>query len=139
MGTAVLLACVVLWGISTFLNRLSVETSPSIVLQMIVGLGYLAYLPIAFKLSGIHNVWQYPWSLRSIGLTLTATVCSIMANLMLYAYLKGNQHTGANTMILSLYPVVTLLLSAIFLQEHFSTAKILGIIAMITGTILLSL
>jgi drug/metabolite transporter (DMT)-like permease len=138
MGSLILFFCVILWGISTFLNRLSVETASPLVLQIIVGLGYVVYLPIALKLSGVGNPFEYRWSMHSIILTLCATVCSILANVMLYSYLKGSHHTGANTMLLSLYPVVTLLLSAVFLHEHFTNFKVLGVIAMIAGAILLS-
>jgi drug/metabolite transporter (DMT)-like permease len=138
MGGLILFFCVILWGISTFLNRLSVETASPLVLQLIVGMGYVFYLPIALKLSHIGNPFEYHWSTRSICLTLCATVCSILANVSLYSYLKGSNHTGANTMLLSLYPVVTLLLSAVFLHEHFSATKIIGIIAMIIGAIFIS-
>jgi uncharacterized membrane protein len=42
-------------------------------------------------------------------------------------------------MWLCLYPVITLTLSIIFLHETFTTLKVIGIIAMIAGTICLSL
>jgi drug/metabolite transporter (DMT)-like permease len=108
------------------------------VLQIIVGFGYVAYLPVALKLSGVGNPFDYHWSTRSLILTLCATICSILANVGLYSYLKGSNHTGANTMLLSLYPVVTLLLSAVFLHEHFTNSKIFGVMAMIVGAIFLS-
>jgi drug/metabolite transporter (DMT)-like permease len=138
MGSLVLFLCVILWGVSTFLNRLSVETASPLILQIIVGVGYVMYLPIALKLSGIGNPFEFHWSMHSVVLTLCATVCSIVANVMLYTYLRGSHHTGSSTMLLSLYPVVTLLLSAIFLNEHFSMTKILGIMAMVSGAVLLS-
>lgn len=139
MGSLILFFCVILWGVSTFLNRLSVETASPLVIQIIVGFGYICYLPLALKLSHVGNPFEYHWSTRSIVLTLCATVCSIVANVSLYSFLKGNNHTGANTMLLSLYPVVTLLLSALFLHEHFTWSKIVGIVAMIAGAIFLSL
>jgi drug/metabolite transporter (DMT)-like permease len=138
MGGAIILACIVLWGTSTFLNRLSVETSSPILLQVIVGLGYVIYLPIALKLSGIDNPFQYRWSMHSVLLTLGATTCSIVANVLLYGFLKGNNHTGANTMLISMYPIVTLLLSVAFLHERFSLIKVAGILTMIGGAFLLS-
>ena len=139
MSILILFFCIILWGTSTFLNALSVQTASPLVLQIIVGLGYICYLPVALKLSHVGNPFEYHWSSRSIVLTLCATVCSIVANVSLYSYLKGSHHTGANTMLLSLYPVVTLLLSAIFLHEHFTWTKIVGVITMIGGAIFLSL
>jgi drug/metabolite transporter (DMT)-like permease len=138
MGSLVIFLCVILWGISTFLNRLSVETASPLVLQIIVGFGYVLYLPIALKISGVGNPLEYRWSTHSLILTACATVCSILANVMLYGYLKGSNQTGAHTMLLSLYPVVTLLLSAVFLHEHFNITRVLGVMTMIVGAILLS-
>lgn len=139
MGNLVLLACIILWGTSTFLNRLSVEKVSPLLLQSIVGFTYICYIPIALKLSGHFNPLNVKWSVSSILLTLIATCLSIGANLMLYNYLKGNNHTGTSTMFISLYPIVTLLLSAIFLHEQFTATKIVGIIVMMCGAFLLSI
>lgn len=137
MSTLLLFLCVVLWGISTFLNRLSVEHLPPLLMQVIVGLVFVAYMPLAFKLEGVNNPFTYKWSMHSIILTTIATVISIAANVFLYMFLKGNNSTGSSTMVLSLYPVVTLILSYFFLNEQFTGTKIAGVIAMIIGSILL--
>ena len=138
MSNLYIFLCIIFWGISTFLNRLAVEKMPAPVMQAIVGFIYLFYIPIALKLSNI-NPFNYNWSISSVCLTAIATCISIVANILLYSSLKGNAHTGASTMLIALYPVVTLILSAIFLHEHFSNIKIAGVVAMIVGTILLSI
>jgi drug/metabolite transporter (DMT)-like permease len=138
MGNIVLFLCIVLWGISTFLNRLSVEQLSPLLLQSIVGFTYICYIPIALKLSGHVNPLHVKWSYTSVLLTLTATCLSIGANIMLYSYLKGSNHTGTSSMFISLYPVVTLLLSAVFLHEQISIIKVAGIVVMVFGAILLS-
>lgn len=137
MEHILIILCILMWGLSTFLNRLSVEHISPILLQSIVGITYMFFIPIAFKLANVGNPITYKWSYFSIGLTATATVCSILANIMLYMTLKGSNSTGASTMLISLYPIVTLFLSAIFLNEHFSPAKIVGVIIMVAGAILL--
>lgn len=139
MGNFVLLTCIILWGISTFLNRLSVERVSPLLLQSIVGFTYICYIPIALKLAGNINPLNVKWSYSSVALTLIATCLSIIANLLLYNYLKGNTHTGSSAMFISLYPIVTLILSIIFLNEHFSMLKIFGVIVMIVGAYLLSI
>ncbi len=137
MSALLLFLCVVLWGISTFLNRLSVEHLPPLMMQVVVGLVFVVYMPLAFKLEGVSNPLTYKWSTHSVMLTVIATVISIAANVFLYMYLKGNPSTGSSTMILSLYPVVTLILSYFFLHEQFTGTKIAGVFAMIIGSILL--
>jgi drug/metabolite transporter (DMT)-like permease len=127
-----------MWGISTFLNRLSVERISPILLQSIVGMAYMLFIPIALRLSGISNPLHYKWSYYSVALTVTATLLSIGANIILYMSLKGSSTTGASTMLISLYPLVTLILSALFLNEQFTAMKIIGIVTMVTGAILLN-
>lgn len=139
MSTHILFICVLLWGTATFLNRLAVDKMPAVLLQGIVGVVYLFFIPIAFRLSGVSNPFTYKWTPIAIACTVGATFCSIFANIFLYSTLKGSDHTGSSAMIIALYPVVTLFLSAVFLHEQFTTIKIVGICYMIFGAILLSL
>lgn len=134
----VLILCVILWGIGTFLNRLSVEHMPAVLMQVICGMVYIFYIPIILKVQSI-NPLQYKWSFTSIVLTTLATGCSIAANILLFSYLKGSSQTGSSTMVIALYPTVTLFLSLVFLHEQLSPIKVLGITIMIAGAILLNL
>lgn len=131
--------CIILWGTSTFLNRLSVERMSPFLMQMVAAVVFVIYVPICLKVTHIGNPLTYKWSAYSVCLTITATIISILANIFLYQSLKGSQTTGSSTMLISLYPVVTLLLSAFFLHEQFTITKIIGVMAMVAGAILLSL
>jgi uncharacterized membrane protein len=137
MNSNWLLLCVLLWGTTTFLQRLSADRMDPIVMQIIVGLGFVLYMPLAIHLSGGWHAIK--WSSYSIVLTLIATFLSICGNIILYTCLRGSQHTGSMTMLLCLYPVITLLLSICFLHETFTILKVIGILAMIAGTVCLSL
>lgn len=134
-----LFLCVVLWGFSTFLNRISVENLPPYMMQVVVGFVFVAYMPLAFRLQGVSNPLDYKWNLQSVFLTIGATAISIVANVLLYMNLKGNNNTGTSTMIVSLYPIVTLALSYLFLNEQFTATKIAGVIIMVGGAVLLCL
>lgn len=136
-GNLSLLLCVLLWGTTTFLQRLSADRMSPIVMQIIVALGFALYVPLAFKMEGGFN--NIKWSGISIIITLIATFLSILGNIIFYTVIRGSNHTGAQSMWLCLYPVITLVLSVIFLHETFTTLKVIGIIAMIAGTICLSL
>jgi drug/metabolite transporter (DMT)-like permease len=78
------------------------------------------------------------WNATSIAITTVATILAIMANIMMYTALSNNKNTGATAMLVSLYPAVTLILSAIFLHEQFSWGKVAGVLAMISGACLLT-
>jgi drug/metabolite transporter (DMT)-like permease len=131
--------CILLWGISAFLNRLSVERMPPLLMQVIVGSVFLFYIPVALRLTGINNPLSYKWSAYSVILTAIATLCSIAANVLLYTSLKGNTNSGASNMLVSLYPIVTLILSVFILHETFTITKIIGIMVMVVGAYLLAL
>lgn len=109
-----------------------------VLMQAIVGIVYIFYIPIAFKMNG-ESLSNFKWSGYSLVLTSLATVCSIFANVLLYMFLKGNHSSGASTMFISLYPVVTLLLTVFFLGEQVSPIKVCGIVSMVFGAILLSI
>ena len=96
MGNYILVFSVLLWGLATFLNRLSVEHLPAVLMQVVTATVFVFYIPIAFKIEGV-NPFNYQWSISSIMLTALAAVCSIGANICLYMHLKGSDNTGANT------------------------------------------
>jgi drug/metabolite transporter (DMT)-like permease len=138
MSNILILLCVLLWGISAFLNRLSVERMPPLLMQVIVGSVFLFYIPVALKLTGIHNPLQYKWSVYSIVLTVCAAICSITANVLLYTSIKGSNTSGASQMMVCLYPIVTFILSIFILHEQFSAWKIGGVAVMLLGAYLLT-
>lgn len=133
-----IILCVLLWGISSFLNRLSVERMPPLLMQVIVGSVFLFYIPVALRLTGVNNPLHYKWSAYSVTLTAIATMCSITANVLLYTSIKGSDHSGSSTMMISLYPVVTFILSIFILHEDFTILKIIGVVVMLTGAAILS-
>lgn len=133
-----IILCVLLWGISSFLNRLSVERMPPLLMQVIVGSVFLFYIPVALRLTGVNNPLHYKWSAYSVTLTTIATMCSITANVLLYTSIKGSDHSGSSTMMISLYPVVTFILSIFILHEDFTILKIIGVVVMLTGAAILS-
>lgn len=137
MSNIYILISVLLFGISSFLNRLSVDKLSPAIMQIIVGVMYIFYIPFAIK---FYNVsFSEKWSIGPIVLTSIATIISIIGNTILFSIIKGNNTSGSLTMFISLYPIVTLLLSVWFLNENISISKILGIILMLLGAIFLSI
>jgi drug/metabolite transporter (DMT)-like permease len=57
---------------------------------------------------------------------------------MLYSSLRDNPKASHSIMLLSLYPVITLILSAVFFNQYLSLGKIIGIMIMIGGALLVS-
>lgn len=138
MNNPLIILCILLWGLSAFLNRLAVEKLPPLLMQVVVGLVFIFYIPVALKMSGVDNPFNYKWSVYSIVLTGIATLLSIASNVMLYMTVKGSNSSGSTNMMVSLYPLVTLILTVIFLHEQLSFGKIMGVLAMIGGACLLT-
>lgn len=138
MNNLLIFLCILLWGISSFLNRLSVERMPPLLMQVIVGSVFFFYIPVALRLTGVNNPLNYKWSAYSVTLTVIATLCSISANVLLYTSLKGSNSSGSSTMMVSLYPIVTFILSIFILHEQFSIMKIIGVAVMLAGAYLMT-
>lgn len=136
-STLVLLLCCLLWGTTTFLQRLSADHMNPVIMQVVVALGFAIFVPFGIWYQGGWS--NIKWSSLSIGLTLAATFLSLTGNILFYTVLKGSHNTGAQSLFLCLYPVITLILSVLFLHETFSVFKVIGIAAMIAGTVFLSL
>jgi drug/metabolite transporter (DMT)-like permease len=111
---------------------------PPLLMQVIVGSVFLFYIPVALRLTGVNNPLNYKWSAYSVILTAIATLCSITANVLLYTSIKGSDNSGSSTMMISLYPIVTLILSIFILHEDFTMNKVLGVIVMLSGAYLLT-
>lgn len=111
---------------------------PPLLMQVIVGSVFFFYIPVALKLTGVNNPLNYKWSPYSVALTAVATLCSIAANVLLYTSLKGSEHSGSSTMMVSLYPIVTFILSIFILHEQFSMMKIVGVFVMLVGAYLMT-
>jgi len=138
MSNLLIFLCILLWGVSSFLNRLSVERMPPLLMQVIVGSVFFFYIPVALKLTGVNNPLNYKWSWYSVTLTAVATLCSIAANVLLYTSIKGSATSGSSTMMVSLYPIVTFILSIFILHEQFSVMKIIGVAVMLAGAYLMT-
>lgn len=134
--TTLLILCAIFWGLSTFLQKLSSDNMSPLLMQVVTGVAFIFCIPILIKMSG--GIGNLKWNTTSIVLTFVATLIAILGNISLYTALSNNKHTGSSAMFIALYPVVTLLLSACFLHEQFTSGKIIGILAMIGGACLLT-
>lgn len=136
-NTILILLAALAWGVSTFIQRLSAERMSPFLMQVISACAFIFFIPIGLNMA--NSAGGIKWSAYSIVLTAIATFISIGGNILLYSGLKGNSNSGSSAMLISLYPVITMMLTVFFLNESMSATKIAGVITMIIGAILLSL
>lgn len=130
-----ILACVVFWGLWGFLSKLSSQR-----IGMQVTLWYaIAYAStiIGFLLLSSH---VFPIKKDSVGiiLAIAAGMTGALASLFFF-FLLQRKPAGYLVAVTSLYPVITLFLSVLFLQEALGLIKVLGIFLAILALFLLSL
>lgn len=126
--------CILLYGISNFLNRLSVEHMSPLLIPSIVMVVYMFYAGATHYFIPSRFVWTW----QSVGLTALAAVLSITASVLLFTILKGNKNSGSLVSLTTLHPIITLLLCSIILHEKISVYTYMGIILMIIGVILIT-
>jgi drug/metabolite transporter (DMT)-like permease len=118
------------------MQKLSADKMSPMLMQIIIGIAFFIATPFIIRLQG--GIGNLKWNAVSVALTFGAAFLSITANIIMYTALSNNKHTGASAMLISLYPAVTLILSAIFLHEQFSFGKIVGFLVMVGGACLLT-
>lgn len=138
MNKLYLILCILGWGISIFLNRLALEKMHPLYIQAsasIVGLLlFPIYLAILHQTNKIGN-----YSISGFIYASIAFVLSVLAAFCLHSYVKNGNVLGSAVAFTSTYPVITILLSYLFLGETFSNSKIIGIILIICGSIAINI
>jgi uncharacterized membrane protein len=103
-------------------------------MQIIVGIIYIFYIPIAARMIGVENL---KINFLNVSMILISTIISLTANILLYVALKHSE--TSSVMLVSLYPAVSVVLAATFLNESLSLFKIIGIITMAIGAVILNI
>ena len=124
------------WGFSVFLNKLASKHYHPYHLQVIWNSLSIIIIPFFLMMSYKSNV-TFSHSLKHSLLALTAVVFSIVATTCFYFAIKESE-VGKSLIITSAYPVVTLILSCIFLGEQINGARILGILFVFVGLFIIS-
>jgi len=126
--------CACLWGTSTFINRIAAKNVSPFIMQIIVGIIYILYIPIAIRTIGIENL---KINFLNASMILISTTISLVANILLYMAIR--QSETSSVMLVSLYPAVSVVLAVVFLNESLSLFKIIGIITMVVGAVILNI
>jgi transporter family protein len=129
--------CILCWGTWAVVEKLAVKHASPLMMQVIGAYAYSAIAPVIFlymKGTGQSTTWTIPgilWTSLACGL---ATIASLAFQ---FAIQKSQVHLVVG--FTSTYPVLTFLLCWLFLGEQVTLQKLLGIVAIIVGTVLISL
>lgn len=114
--------CIILFGISTFFRKLSLDRMHPYQLQVISGVIYLAFLPMWLLILS----YQQPGAkYDNLGIFF-AVVCILIytvATVLFGFALKETKSPGVVAALISLSPVITMTLAFFFLDEKFTVTK----------------
>jgi len=123
------------WGVWGFLNKLAVQRMHPLQMFIVGCCVNLLLLPIyAFTLK-TSNANQ-PWHIGSITLCALAGLASTVGTIA-YIYGIRTGDLGTTAVLSCAYPVLTVLLAALFLGETLTMSKIIGIVLVMVGVIVL--
>lgn len=122
------------WGVGSLFYKQANDNIHPLMVSTIVTLTYVVLTPLAYLFVKFPHTVNTPGVLFSIGGGLCMCVGSLG---YFYALRTGN--AGSTTILVSLYPALTLLLSSIFLKESIGMKQGVGMVLALVSFVLMSL
>lgn len=122
MNITLVLGAIGLWGLWGFFGKISENR---IGLQIGFWSGLTFFLTIFFYLLFTHQLFPIKTDVQGIGLAVITGFCSGLAAVLFYILLAKHP-AGYLTAVTALYPLITIILSVLFLKEGLSFTKVLG-------------
>jgi len=122
------------WGGWGFLTKTAVRHLPAQGVFLVGILGYLPVLALLFQGTG----WRIPWHPAGWATAAAAGLCTSLGLLCYVRALAAGGQASVVVPITGLYPVVTLILSWLFLQESLSLRQGAGVLLALAAVWLLA-
>jgi len=126
-----ILLTVIFSGVSVFFRKMAIDKIHPYQLQIIAGIVYAIEVPIWLYLMKRENISSY----NPVGV-MYGIVCilTLVCGAVILSYLlKTTTSPGTLAVLVSTSPLVTLLLSVVFLGEEFTIKKLIGCISVVIG------
>ena len=136
MNIPLITLCIVVFGIATFFRKLAVDQIHPFQLQIISATIYAVLVPLWIHLSAKAEATTY----TNLGIVfgIFANIFYIIGAVAFGFLLKNTVNTGVVSALVSLSPVITLGLSMFFLNEQFSTMKVVAFFFALASAILIN-
>lgn len=122
------------WGVGSFFSKLSNTAMHPLMVASVSLLTYMIVLPLAL----IFSKFDHSISIQGIVVTVVGSLCMCAGTLGFAFALRNGAPVGQATILSSLNPLITLVLSIIFLHEGMTVKKGVGILFAIISFIILS-
>lgn len=123
------------WGIGSLFYKVANDNIHPLMVSTVVTLVYIVLTPLPFFFLKFNT------SLNSTGVlfSIMGGLCMCIGSLGYFYALRGGSHVGLVTVLTSLYPALTLILSCLFMKETLSFKQGIGIALAVVSFALLSL
>lgn len=138
MDKILLIICIIFWGISSFFDKMSLKYFSALQLKLLSAIFAIILIFLIYLFNYNESKIIY---LNKLGLLYVffSVVFGMIGALCLLFVLKNSNNTGSIIFFVNTYPVITTILSFLFLKEELSMFKLLGILIIILGGALLNL
>lgn len=126
-----LITTIFLFGISVFFRKLAVDRLHPYQLQLLASAIYVIQIPIMVYLINKNGLTSY--STSGIWYGIVCLITYIFSAMLFSFLLKNTDQPGMVSTLIAMNPVITSLLSFIFLGETFTVKKIIATIIMLVG------
>lgn len=127
------LMALTLWGIWGFLSKMATHQLPYPAVYLLTVSGHLAVIGYL----GVTGRWAIPWHPAGVAAALAAGLCMAFGLLCFFKALAGGK-ASLVVPLTALYPVVTVVLSRVFLHESLTLRHLAGIALALLALWLLS-
>lgn len=134
MNRTLIAATILAFGFSAFFRKLAVDRIHPYHLQIISAMVYTTLIPFWYNLA--PKQVEFSWS--GLGFAVLCTGIHILGAVMFGLLLKSHNSTGMLSVMLSASPLVTILLSTLFLQEKIELRHVIATLLTLSGLALLN-
>lgn len=138
METLLLLLCIVLLGIATFIRQLGLQLTTVYQFLLLTSICYTFCIPIWIWLAG-KQIIQTPLNLGSILYAVIYSGFSLLAGFIFTYLLKNSATPSVLVVMINLNSIITFFLCCIFLREQITVIKLIAVFLSILGFLLISL
>jgi uncharacterized membrane protein len=129
VNKALVVATILAFGFSAFFRKLAVDRIHPYHMQIIAAIVYSSMIPVWYNLA--PKQFEFNWS--GIGFAVLCTGIHILGAVMFGLLLKSDNATGVFSVMISASPVVTIILSMLFLHEKFEIRHVVATLLTLSG------
>ncbi len=130
----IIILCIILWGMWGFTNKFCNMQNSPVFVTLVTNFLYMAFsLPLLFKL----KTEEINWSFSVAGFLVCTAIFGVGAKFLFNMALSQSPASGVVSAT-SAYPIVTLILAVIFLNEKMNFQQGLGVGLCVIGVYLIT-